>query len=760
MTNPTSRDSTRLARRPRVAGVRRSFFAVAALLALLAGKVAAADAPAHTNRLAGEKSPYLRQHAHNPVDWYPWGPEAFARARELNRPIFLSIGYSTCHWCHVMEHESFADPEIARRLNESFVCIKVDREERPDIDRVYMTFLQASTGGGGWPMSVWLTPDLKPFFGGTYFPPEDRSGLPGMKTLIARIAALWADRREQVLLQSDRMLAALRHDTRIAGTEDLPVTALRRRGLARLEENFDAENGGFEQAPKFPSPVTLEFLLDVAATSAAETEREPALRMAVHTLRRMAAGGVRDQVGGGFHRYAVDARWQVPHFEKMLYDQAQLVSVYLAAGQLAGDPDLLAVARDTLAYVKNGMMDPAGGFYSAEDADSGIAGDPAAKGEGAFYVWTAEEIAGVVGSDRAGLFGFVYGVQAAGNVSGPAGEEFAGRNILRREHTVAEAAATFGRTEESVVADLGLARRQLAAARAARPRPLRDDKVLTAWNGLMISAFARAAQVLGEPEHAVTAARAAAYLRANLFDATTGRLARSHRAGKRDEHGFAEDYAFLIQGLLDLYEADFDPRWLEWAGQLQAKQDELFWDEAAGGYFADAGHDESVLLRLKEDNDGAEPSPNSVAVHNLARLAAMLHREDWNERARRTARAFGHALERAPAGMARMLVSCGWLEGSPQQVLIQGEAAAPATRRLLAEVRGRYLPRKVVLLIDGASRPYLEQQVPFVAGLPANAEGESIAYVCENFTCQLPTDDPATFAAQLTRSKPPRATGQ
>ena len=727
------------------------------LLGLAAALATAADpAPATPalNRLSRERSPYLRQHADNPVDWYPWGPEAFARAKAENKPIFLSVGYSTCHWCHVMARESFMDPATAQLLNANFVCIKVDREERPDVDRVYLTFVQALTGGGGWPMSVWLTPDLKPFFGGTYFAPDDQAGRPGFKTVLRRMADLWAKQHEKVLQQSDQMLAALVADTQAAAPAgDLPLAALRERAFKQLKDSFDAAHGGFDAAPKFPIPVNLEFLVDVAATSPQAGQREEALRLVTVTLRAMAAGGIHDQLGGGFHRYAVDAAWRVPHFEKMLYDQAQLASVYLSAWQLAGDPALRDAAIDTLGYMRRQLTDPAGGFYTAEDADSPLATNPSAHGEGAFYVWTAAELGRILNADDARLFAYAFGVEAGGNVTGESATELAGQNVLYRAHSDAEAAAHAKLTEPAVHARLAAASSALFAERERRPLPLRDDKVVTAWNGLAISAFARAAQVLHDPAWAATAERAAGFLQARLFDPVTGRLAHSYRGGSRDDRGFAEDYAFLIQGLLDLYEARFDVRWLEWAVQLQEKQDELFWDDSAGGYFANAAGDASVLLRLKVDSDNAEPSANSVAVRNLARLGALLHRDDWLGRARRTARAFGPQLDRAPLAMPQLLASAAWLDGSPKQILVQGERDRPATQRLLAEVWSRYLPRRALVLVDAANRAFLTARVPLVADFPAQDPAGATAYVCENFVCQLPTSDPVVLARLLAPAK-------
>ena len=707
------------------------------------------------NRLSRERSAYLRQHADNPVDWYPWGEEAFARARAENKPIFLSIGYSTCHWCHVMARESFSDPAIARQLNENFVCIKVDREERPDLDRVYLTFVEASTGSGGWPMSVWLTPDLKPFYGGTYFAPEDHDGRPGFKTMLTRLSTLWTQQHEKVLQKSEQMMAALTAESQTKAPKDeLPVAALRQQAFKLLKSSFDEKHGGFDAAPKFPLPVYLELLFDLAATSADAGQRQEAQRMALTTLRAMAAGGIHDHLGGGFHRYSVDAQWRVPHFEKMLYDQAQLANAYLTAWQLSPEPGLRNAVVDTLDYLRRRMTVTGGGFATAEDADSPFAENPSAHGEGAFYVWTEAEIVRLLGADEARLFGFAFGVRPEGNVPDDATAELAHQNVLYRAHTDAETAKQFKLDESVTRAHLAAAERTLAGAREQRPNPVRDDKVVTAWNGLAISAFSRAAQVLGDQAWEKIAAQAAAFVQTQLYDATTGRLSHSTRVGGRDDRGFVEDYAFLIQGLLDLYEANFDVRWLEWAAQLQEKQNELFNDPVAGGYFANASGDPSVLLRLKEANDGPEPSANSITVRNLARLGALLHDEESLALARRTARAFGPSLERAPLSMAQMLVSAAWLEGSPKQILIQGEPSAPATRRLLTEVWSRFLPRRSLVLVEPRSRPFLGARVALVADIPEGNPSEATAYVCENFVCQMPTRDPAALARLLTRPSP------
>ncbi len=711
------------------------------------------------NHLLNEKSPYLRQHAFNPVDWYPWGPEAFEKAHREDKPIFLSIGYSTCHWCHVMARESFEDPEVARILNDGFVCIKVDREERPDVDRVYMTFVQALTGGG-WPLSVWLTPDLKPFFGGTYFPPDDRHGRTGLKTLLTRLAEAWAVQRERVLQYSRQMVVTLAEVTRSASAGALPIAELRNRAFLQLAGSFDEQYGGFGGAPKFPNPAMLDFLLDLGATTPDAAQRKEAQHMVMVTLRRIAAGGIHDHLDGGFHRYSTDAQWHVPHFEKMLYDQAQLAGLFLTAWQVSADPVFKEAAEDTLGYVQRRMTDPAGAFYSAEDADSEVRQSGKAESgkrslqhaEGAFYVWTDQEIWALLEPRSASLFAYAYGVESWGNVPSETGDELAGQNVLFRAHTVAECAAKFGLTDEAVRSGLDAAVRRLNAAREERPHSQLDDKIITAWNGLAISAFARAAQVLGDEGYRTAAERAASFLQARLFEPSTGRLARSYRAGIRDELGFAEDYAFLIQGLLDLYETTFNTRWLGWAVQLQEKQNELFYDSEAGGFFASAADDASVLLRLKQDHDGAEPSANSVAVRNLARLAAMLNRPEWRELAEQTGRAFGAHLERSAAAMPQMLVSLGWLEDSPTEIVIQGEAASPETSRFVAEVWRRYLPRRVLLRIDPQSRPFFASRVPFVAALPSETAAPATAYLCENYVCRLPTRDPAALGRWLERN--------
>jgi uncharacterized protein len=722
---------------------RSTLFAVAVLTGAVA--FAAPTAPPR-NRLAHETSPYLRQHASNPVDWYPWGPEAFDKARRENKPIFLSIGYSTCHWCHVMERESFARADVAEQLNAAFVCIKVDREERPDVDRIYLTFVHALNGAGGWPLNVWLTPELKPFFGGTYFAPEDRPGQPSFPAVLTRIATLWQTQEATIRERSDTMLAALQAPPPRRADESGPTLRdLRQRALNETAQAFDPRHGGFEEAPKFPQPSLLQFLLEVRAFSPEPAEREMAWQMITTTLREMAAGGIHDQLGGGFHRYSVDAQWRVPHFEKMLYDQAQLALVYLAAGQWADAADHLPVARRTLDYVRRRLTGSAGGFFAAEDAESVSGEATGPRAEGAFYVWSEAEIVAQLGEADRAVVRRAYGIRPDGN----AGTELPGQNVLARAESDAAVAAALGRPLTEVRQTLETARQQLFTTREHRPLPAVDTTVITAWNGLMISAFARGAQVLGEPEYAAVAERAAAFLRREAFDAGTGELARTTRAGRRDTRGFAEDYAFLVQGLLDLYETTFDVGWLEWSIQLQEKQLELFFDADGGGFFASAADDATLVLRLKEEHDGAEPSANSVSVRNLARLAAMLHRDDWHRLAQQTVEAFRPQLEHEPSALPALSAAASWLDGSSQQVLIHGEAGAASTRRMLAEVWSRPPTRQVLVRIDDRSHAFFAARVPMVAELPQPAPAQAVAYVCRGFTCQLPTSDPEVLVKLL-----------
>ena len=736
-------------------------FGILALTWLVTSTHAVAEprpaASGHTNRLAQEKSPYLLQHAHNPVDWYPWGEEAFAKARRENKPIFLSVGYSTCHWCHVMAHESFESEEVAAIMNREFVNIKVDREERPDVDRVYMTFVQATTGGGGWPMSVWLTPDLKPFVGGTYFPPEDRYGQPGFKKVLERIATAWKENHDKIVEQGANIVAALRESQSAATAEGKIDAASLDAAYKQLDSSYDPREGGFGNAPKFPRPVTLNFLTRFYGRDPKSESGKQALEMTLFTLRKMAAGGMHDHLGGGFHRYSVDRYWHVPHFEKMLYDQAQLATAYLDAFQITHDRQYELVARDILDYVARDMTSKEGGFFSAEDADSPVVagiGDPGPKknAEGAFYIWPKKEIDAALG-DAAEIFDFHYGVQSHGNA--PEGsdpqDEFRGKNVLIERHTIAETAKQFKESEDAVRQSLARSREILFAIRAKRPRPHLDDKIIAAWNGLMISAYARAAQALDEPRYFEIAVHAAKFLQANLYDSSRNILYRNYREDRSDIEAFADDYAFVIQGLLDLYEASFDVEWLKFAIQLQETQDRLFFDGKNGGYFSTSGKDQSVFLRMKDDNDGAEPAASSVAALNLLRLAQFRDDREMEDRAKKTIYAFTPTLSHFASAMPQMLVALDYSLSKPRQIVIAGKKDAPDTKALLKEVHRHFLPKTIVLLADGAEgQKYLAEKNEAIRAMSL-VDGKPATYVCENFTCKAPVTEPQALAELLNK---------
>lgn len=696
----------------------------------------------YTNRLIHAKSPYLLLHAHNPVDWYLWGDEAFEKARKENKPIFLSIGYFTCHWCHVMEKESYSDPGVAAILNQYFVSIKVDREERPDIDRLYIAYVEATTGSAGWPLNVILTPDRKPFFGGTYFPPDQ------LKSLLQQIADGWSKQHDSITQTAGRASEQL---VQMVSQPSKPSSDLRPEVLDHafqaISTTYDAKNGGFGGAPKFPRPVTLCFLLRYYA----RTGNRQALDMTLATLRAMERGGIHDQLGGGFHRYSTGASWQVPHFEKMLYDQAQLALVYAEAYQITHDPFFASTTRDILDFTIREMEQPGGGFASAEDADSRISAGAAETGEGAFYVWTEAEIERVAGRGDAEIFGFAYGVEKSGNV--PSAQnvrgELTGKNILYEAHSTEETAKKFGLTPAQAAEKLTAVKRALFAARAQRPHPPVDDKIVTVWNGMMISALSRASQALGEPRYLDRAQRTAKLLEAHLYDAKTGKLFRSFRAGGASIDGFLDDYANLISGLLDLYQAGFDVHWLSWAVGLQEKQDQLFGDPKNGGYFDASTADAALLTRTRESYDGAEPAPNSTASMNLLRLSQITDRKEWEERGRGTLHTFGLRLQENPEAVPALASALDYRLAAKKQIVIAGDLDSADTRELLRQVNTRFLPNKILLLADGgAGQRQLAGWLPFVEGV-RRLKDRATAYVCENYVCKLPTADPETMGRLL-----------
>jgi uncharacterized protein len=707
------------------------------------------------NRLATEQSPYLLQHAANPVEWYPWGEEAFARARAEDKPIFLSIGYSTCHWCHVMEHESFESEDVAAILNREFVSIKVDREERPDVDRVYMMFVQATTGSGGWPLSVWLTPDLKPFYGGTYYAPTGQYGRPGFSDVLREIARAWRSNRDQILLSAGEITGRLEEmatgELRGAPVGDEPGDEALVSTVQQFASGFDRHRGGFGDAPKFPRPSELLFLLREHARTGDEEPRQ----MVLTTLRAMALGGMRDHIGGGFHRYSVDGNWRVPHFEKMLYDQAQLVLACLEAAQVSQDPFFAQIAEDTLQYVHRDMTDPAGGFYSAEDADSippERAGEPRVrKTEGAFYIWTQAEVRALLGDDSR-AFELRYGLLPDGNAPFDPHDEFAGKNLLYTARGISEIATDLGREPEDVAQALTRARLTLFDARARRPRPHLDDKVLTGWNGLMIAACARAARVLAgghalgqqlsvDPgaRHLASARRAAAFLQSTMWDADRHVLRRRYRDGAAAIDGYAEDYAFLIMGLLELFQADGDPNWLDWSIVLQTRMDALFWDEAGGAWFSTTGDDPSVLLRMKETYDGAEPSASAVGAWNLLTLAHLTGEARHEQRARDVFRTFGRQLRSQGRSLPLLASALSMAVAGSEQVIVVGPPASDATQALWRAAHRRYRPFATMVLVEPGDRQQrLAARMPWI-GAMSMRDAQPAAYVCRNFACEAPT---------------------
>lgn len=681
------------------------------------------------NRLSEEKSPYLLQHAHNPVDWFAWNDEAFQKARDENKPIFLSVGYSTCHWCHVMERESFEDEEVAAFLNAHFVAIKVDREERPDVDRLYMTFIQMATGQGGWPMSVFLTPEGEPFYGGTYFPPVDAYGRPGFPTILNSLARAWSQDEANVRQSGTSSLRSLKNYATIEprGGEIASWQALFDACYAQLAHQFDSEWGGFGGPPKFPRPVQHDFLHAFG--------RERALEMSFHTLRMMNERGMCDKLGGGFHRYSVDGFWIVSHFEKMLYDQAQLVVSNVEAYQLSGDESFKEAAQKTLAYVWRDMTHIDGGFYAAEDADSQPKHGAPHKEEGAFYVWTERELDQILGDDSR-VFKDFYGVQKAGNAprEGDPHGEFRGKNILFPAEELLAVAKMNGLSVREVSQKLEAAREQLFEVRNARPRPHRDDKIIAAWNGLMISAFARAGIVFNQPKWKRAASNAAQFVFLELWDGKN--LYRHFKDGRADVLGYADDYAAMARACLDLYDATFDVSWIERAEMLADRMTELFFDERTGGFW-NSMEDPQVPVRFKEDYDGAEPSASSLAVEVGARLFHLVGREDWRERAERTTNSFAERLSSINSAMPLLLRGQMLLQNAPQHVVITGgkEEATP----LLEVAQTGYAPSRFVVLLNDYNRDWWAKRQEFLADMKS-FNGEPTAYVCQNFACQSPTN--------------------
>lgn len=691
--------------------------------------------PQYTNRLILEPSPYLLQHAHNPVNWYPWGDEAFARAKKENKPVFLSIGYSTCHWCHVMERESFEDSAIAEYLNRHYIAIKVDREQRPDVDGIYMTAVQMLTGRGGWPMSVWLTPARSPFYGGTYFPPRDgmRGQQTGLLTLLTRLQTVYHQEPNQVATVAKKLTQGIQSAVVPKVSAEHPTQTALTQAAEHFKARFDTQYGGFGQAPKFPRSVSLEFLLRYSR----RTDDPEIQNMVVRTLEAMATGGIYDQVGGGFHRYATDQKWRVPHFEKMLYDNALLAVAYLEGYQITGREDFARIAQEVLEYLDREMSAPGGGFYSATDADS--EGE-----EGTFFTWTLPELDQLLSQRQLRLVQSHYGVTLQG--------DFEGTNILHVARPLETVAKELDLSLEQARRERQEARAILYRARQQRRALHTDTKVLVAWNGLAISAFARGAHILNVPDYAQRATRAATFLLTQVK--RDGRLQRSTLGTLIGGGAYLNDYACLIAGLLDLYEVTFELRWLQEAIALQALQDTHFWDSKNGGYFLAADDAEQLLAREKPAYDGAEPSGNAVAAHNLLRLAEWTLNADYRRRAQRCFKAFASELNQRPTSMPRLLSALDFSLDRPKEIAIIKASTNDTVEPFLEQLRRHFLPNRVVTIVTQGDELATHQQlVPWLEAKRA-INGKVTAYVCEQHVCSLPTADPGIFAKQLAATLP------
>ena len=681
-----------------------------------------------TNRLLMEKSPYLVQHAHNPVDWYPWGKEAFDKAERENKPVFLSIGYSTCHWCHVMAHESFEDPEIAQLMNDTFVSIKVDREERPDIDGIYMTVCQMMIGSGGWPLTVVMTPDKKPFFAATYIPRETRFGRIGMVELIPHIQDIWEHRREEVLNSAENIVHQLRQASgNIRGNalnDEILKTAFQ-----QLSQRFDEQHGGFGGAPKFPTPHNLTFLLRYWKS----TGDEEALRMVEKTLQAMRLGGMFDHIGFGFHRYSTDEKWLVPHFEKMLYDQALLTMAYVEMYEVTGQEEYRKTADEVLAYVLRDMTSPEGGFYSAEDADS--EGE-----EGKFYLWEEGEIRQVLPMEEAEIIIQAFNLEKRGNFREELTGEKTGRNILYMRRPINELASELGLEQEELLQRLEPARKKLFEVRERRPRPHRDEKILTDWNGLMIAALAKAARVSNNADYSTAAAAAAGFILSKMRD-REGRFYHRFGDGEMAIPGFLDDYAFCIWGLVELYETTFDVDYLKAALEMTEKMIQHFWDEEHGGFYVTADDGETLLVRRKEIYDGAIPSGNSVAMLNLLRLGRITTRQELEKKAIRIGRVFSKDIEQSPASYTQLMMALDFELNVSYEIIVAGDLQSEDTKAMLKALRRTYIPNKVLVhRPDGKELPEISQLADYTQFMSC-IDGKATAYVCQNFSCKHPTTD-------------------
>ena len=676
--------------------------------------------PKHTNALVHETSPYLLQHAHNPVDWFPWSEEALSKAQQEDKPILLSIGYSACHWCHVMEHESFENEDTAAIMNQHFVSIKVDREERPDLDSIYMSAVQMMTGHGGWPMTVFLSPDRVPFYGGTYFPPEDRHGMPGFPRLLLGVAQTYKEKRDEISRNASKIVQELQQSNRFDSTGDDPSTQALDIAVQRLLSSYDSQHGGFGGAPKFPPSMALSFLL----RSHHRTPRKEILEPVEQTLKQMACGGLYDQLGGGFHRYSVDAVWLVPHFEKMLYDNALLSRIYLDAFLVTGENFYRRVAEETLDYVVREMTSPEGGFYSAQDADS--EGE-----EGKFFVWTPEQIGAVLGETDSPLFCQYFDVTPEGN--------FEGKNILHVPRQPDLVARINKMDEQTVASVIERGKQLLFEAREARIKPARDEKILTAWNGLMLRSFAEAANVLDRPDYRKVARDNAQFLLSKLRQ--KDRLLRTYRDGEAKLGAYLEDHAFLMEALLSLYEATFESKWIHEAEELARTMVSKFWDEQNKGFYFTASDHEPLISRPKEFFDNAIPSGNSVACSALLRLSRLTMNDRWRDYVRPVLQMMLAPMTEHPSAFSHLLCALDFYLAAPREIAVIGNSEDPRTRVVLREVQSRYLPNTVVACGIASSTALLQNR--------EQVGEDPTVYLCENYTCKLPITDLAELKSHL-----------
>ncbi len=699
--------------------------------------------PKHTNQLVHEKSPYLLQHAHNPVNWYPWGPKAFDKAKSESKPIFLSIGYSTCHWCHVMEEESFENEDIASLLNESFVSIKVDREERPDIDQIYMSFVIATTGSGGWPMSVFLTPDRNPFYGGTYFPPDDRYGQLGFKSVLTKLAESWKEKREEIESSGTGFVEYFNHRNTSTDTE-LPDASFLTNAYRLMIDNHDRTDGGFGGAPKFPSPHNLMFLMHYYQ-SAGEDE---ALAMVTLTLDKMAYGGIYDRLGGGFHRYSVDKEWFVPHFEKMLYDQAMLLKAYSEAYSITQKPLYAHVIRQTIDYLLRDLLAPEGAFYSAEDADSFDRIDPKIKREGAFYVWPWNDLTQALNIEELNLAAYMWGLDPGGNVQEDPHHEFTNQNILHQVKTELEAVTKFNKSEEKISATIKQIHEKLFAAQQSRPRPHLDDKILTDWNGLMISALAKSAKALDEPKYTQATENVAQFL-LNTMKQSDGSLYHRFRKGEAGIAGQLDDYVFLAEGLMDLYSVTAKMNYLKEAQGLMDIAIRDFWDEETKSFFMTSKDELGYLIvRPKNFHDGATPSGNSTSITVLLKLSKMTQNSLYAEIAAKLLSTFKPSLSSGPLSHSQALIGLNFWVGPTSEVMIKGDPQLKETQAMAKVVEATYLPNSIVLFNFPKEEDQLATFAPWTQKQTL-IDSKPTAYVCKDYVCGLPTNNIAKFKELL-----------